>query len=260
MRDGRKMDDRPAVRLERPQLVWLTLGGVVAMGLCFALGMLVGKRAARLAPPPPVDIAQVDANNQLQKELTFYDKLTAPGHEPAVAAKPPPRVEPPPVATHAASPAAAPATPPAARVVATPPPAPPVSPSAPSSTESAAAAAARVAAQAASSPDRPPSAAAKPAAPSSTDAETLAELGRGPAHHGDYTVQVSSFQTAAEADAYAASLARKGYKPFVVSGAVKGKGTWYRVRVGAFKDAERARSAKVLLARADIPAWIVKTE
>jgi len=256
MRDGRKMDDRPAVRLERPQLVWLTLGAVVAMGLCFALGMLIGKRAARLASPPPSDLAQVDANVQLQKELTFYDKLTAPA--PAAAARPATRVEPAvPARTAvvasapapvASSPAPAPQPPPAA----TPPRSTPPPP------ESAAAAAARVAAQAAASSDKP--AAAPPPAATGAEAETVAELNRGPAHRGDYTVQVSSFQTAAEADAYAASLTRKGYRPFVVSGAVKGKGTWYRVRVGAFRDAEHARSAKVLLARADIPAWIVKTE
>ena len=259
MRDGRRMEERAAVRLERPQLVWLTLGGVVAMGLCFALGVLVGKRAARLAAPPPSDIAQVDANVQLQKELTFYDKLTAPGHEVAVAAKPPARVEPAPAPARAAPPAPAPA--PAVAVAASAPattstPAPARQPQPPA--ESAAAAAARVAAQAAAGVEKPQPARAAPA--EGADAETVAELNRGPAHRGDYTVQVSSFQTAAEADAYAASLTRKGYKPFVVAGAVKGKGTWYRVRVGAFRDAERARSAKVLLARADIPAWIVKTE
>lgn len=257
MRDGRRIEDRPTVRLERPQLVWLTLGGVVAMGLCFALGVLVGKRPARVAPPP-VDVSQADANGQLQKELTFYDTLTAPARVPAVAAKPPPRVDPQPAPRIEAP---APAT--AAMAVSTPPAparAAPV-PAPPAPAPSAAAAAARVAAQAAITAD--PSdkpATSRPATPPGSDSETLAELARGPAHRGDYTVQVSSFQTAAEADAYASVLSRKGYKPFVVSGSVKGKGVWYRVRVGAFRDAERARSAKVLLAHADIPAWIVKTE
>lgn len=256
MRDGHRIEDRPSVRLERPQLVWLTLGGVVAMGLCFALGVLVGKREARVMPPP-VDVAQADANGQLHKELTFYDTLTAPGRASAVAGPPvKPRPAPQAEATAAVTP-----------TVASPPPAPsapaPVS-HAPAAPLSAAAAAARVAAQAAATPDPGERAGAlriaPPRAAGPSDSETLAELARGPAHRGDYTVQVSSFQTAAEADAYASVLARKGYKPFVVSGSVKGKGTWYRVRVGAFKDAERARSAKVLLAQADIPAWIVKTE
>jgi hypothetical protein len=32
------------------------------------------------------------------------------------------------------------------------------------------------------------------------------------------------------------------------------------VRLGSFKNAERAKTAKMLLARSDIPAWVLKTQ
>ena len=65
---------------------------------------------------------------------------------------------------------------------------------------------------------------------------------------------------AAEARAYSASLERKGFKPFIVTGKVRGKGTWYRVRLGRFTSESQATEGKLLLARADIPAWVLKTE
>lgn len=57
---------------------------------------------------------------------------------------------------------------------------------------------------------------------------------------GAYQVQVMSVKTKDIADAEVGRLAAKGYKAFVVTANLPGKGTWYRVRVGNFKTIEEA--------------------
>jgi DedD protein len=52
---------------------------------------------------------------------------------------------------------------------------------------------------------------------------------------GGYQLQVSSFKTQPEADAFAAALRRRGHKAYVEPANVKGRGLWHRVRVGPFK-------------------------
>lgn len=289
VRDGRRIQERVEVRLERMQLIWLTLGAVVALGVVFALGMMMGKRAARLeARLAPRDaVSEIDADGERHQELTFYNKLTAPAADapkqrkaaalaPVTAPPSPLAASTPPPASPATAAVAPPAhrEPPATAAVAatTPTPREPSSqPAAPAPTTSQPPANALATNAPLSPPSAQPPARSAPAAAtvapsetsasaSGTDPEILAELKRGPAHHGEFTVQVSSFQTADEAKAYASSLERKGYHPFVVTSQVTGKGTWYRVRLGSFKDVERAKNAKALLARADIPAWILKTE
>jgi len=52
---------------------------------------------------------------------------------------------------------------------------------------------------------------------------------------GGYQLQVSSFKTQGEADTFAAALRRRGHKAYVEPAQVKGRGVWYRVRVGPFK-------------------------
>lgn len=51
---------------------------------------------------------------------------------------------------------------------------------------------------------------------------------------GGYQLQISSFRTAAEAQAFAAQLRARGHKSYVAEAQVPGRGTWYRVRVGPF--------------------------
>lgn len=52
---------------------------------------------------------------------------------------------------------------------------------------------------------------------------------------GGYQLQVSSFKTQAEADGFATALRRRGHKAYVEPANVKGRGVWYRVRIGPFK-------------------------
>ncbi len=53
-------------------------------------------------------------------------------------------------------------------------------------------------------------------------------------HRGGYQLQVSSFRTQQEANAFAAQLRARGHKAYVVQANVVGRGTWFRVRVGPF--------------------------
>ncbi|MDI3287543.1 SPOR domain-containing protein [Polyangium sp. 15x6] len=63
------------------------------------------------------------------------------------------------------------------------------------------------------------------------DGAEAAEAG-GP---GQYQLQVSSFKTQQEADKFAAALRRRGHRAYVEPAMVKGRGLWYRVRIGPFK-------------------------
>jgi DedD protein len=53
-------------------------------------------------------------------------------------------------------------------------------------------------------------------------------------HDGGYQLQVSSFHTQAEANAFADQLRARGHHAYVMEARVPGRGTWYRVRVGPF--------------------------
>lgn len=52
---------------------------------------------------------------------------------------------------------------------------------------------------------------------------------------GGYQLQVSSFKTQEEGDKFAAALRRRGHRAYVEPAQVKGRGLWYRVRIGPFK-------------------------
>ncbi|MBN1962557.1 MAG: SPOR domain-containing protein [Deltaproteobacteria bacterium] len=246
MRDSRRIRERVEVRLERMQLIWLTLGAVIALGAVFALGMMVGKRAAYIEARNATrdSIAEIDADGERLQKLTFYNKLTAPSEEARsnrkeMQAK---------LKTETASPI--------------------VSQNVDETTASAVEQIEKGKKLSNTEPKAatpaPTEIVNSPPTMSSShkvkDTDLIAALGRGPAQPGEFTVQVSSFQTIEEAKAYAASLERKGYRPFVISSKINGKGTWYRVRMGRFKDVEKAKDAKALLARADIPAWILKAD
>jgi cell division septation protein DedD len=53
-------------------------------------------------------------------------------------------------------------------------------------------------------------------------------------HDGGYQLQVSSFRTQSEAQAFAEQLRARGHKAYVAEAHVPDRGTWYRVRVGPF--------------------------
>jgi cell division septation protein DedD len=53
-------------------------------------------------------------------------------------------------------------------------------------------------------------------------------------HEGGYQLQVSSFRTQSEAQAFADQLRARGHKAYVLEAHVPNRGTWFRVRVGPF--------------------------
>ena len=215
MRDGRRLQQREIVQLDRSHLVWLTLGAVLILGLTFALGLVVGQRSERIAiamngTAEPLE--RLEKEKERHRELTFYSDLTK-KEKAAKATKAPvkekkiPKVEP------TLKPLSG-----------------------------------------------KPATVAKPAKVAGPTSEARAALDNGPSRSGDYTIQVSSFQTMEEAKAYASSLDRKGFRPFIIAAEIRKKGTWYRVRLGRFFDESTAQAAKRILLDADIPAWVLKTE
>ncbi len=72
------------------------------------------------------------------------------------------------------------------------------------------------------------------AATVSTENATPTTPAASAGHDGGYQLQVSSFRTEPEADAFADQLRARGHKAYVLEAKVPGRGTWYRVRVGPF--------------------------
>jgi cell division septation protein DedD len=66
----------------------------------------------------------------------------------------------------------------------------------------------------------------------SAEGETETVAPGGP---GGHQLQVSSFKTSAEAEAFAKALRRRGHRAYVEPANVKGRGLWHRVRIGPFK-------------------------
>jgi cell division septation protein DedD len=56
-----------------------------------------------------------------------------------------------------------------------------------------------------------------------------------PGTPGGYQLQVSSFKTREEADGFASVLRRRGHRAHVEEANVRGRGLWFRVRIGPFK-------------------------
>jgi cell division septation protein DedD len=78
--------------------------------------------------------------------------------------------------------------------------------------------------------------------PSSTPAPAAAPpaLAPPPRDLGAFTVQVGASQDRGEAARLQNRVRTAGLRPYVVEARLGGKGTWYRVRVGAFRDRESA--------------------
>ncbi|MBA3016804.1 MAG: SPOR domain-containing protein [Proteobacteria bacterium] len=55
-----------------------------------------------------------------------------------------------------------------------------------------------------------------------------------------YAIQVASLKDSKDADEIVASLKKKGYPAYMISGNIPEKGIWYRVRIGYFKDKAEA--------------------
>jgi DedD protein len=77
---------------------------------------------------------------------------------------------------------------------------------------------------------------------------------------GGWQVQVSSFRTTAEADAFVKQLRARGHKAHVQQANIPSRGTWYRVKVGPFANQlEATRYRTAFEAKEKIPGFVVKS-
>ncbi len=265
MRDAHRMKEKFDVTLDNRQIVSLLIAGIVVMGAVFVLGVVVGKKLAsdaQTAAAPDL-LSALDANaqtlQQVQKEpeppLTFPDELTKKtGSEPA--APPAPKV----VAKVTVSPATPKATEPAPKAAepapkvaeATPPKATEPEPKAPALQEEAPVVAAAPKAEPAREEAKETGKVEPAPVPTRTTAreggglkEAIARATQPPqpteaVKGGAFTLQLSAFQSRADADRFVGNLRNKGYAPFIVSAEVPKKGTWHRVRMGSFATKEAA--------------------
>ena len=98
-----------------------------------------------------------------------------------------------------------------------------------------------------------------------TDAAQLAAPPSGDAapagHEGGYQLQVSSFHTQNEAQAFADQLRARGHKAYALEAHVPGRGVWYRVRVGPFPTQHAATQYRAAFeAREHVVPFVVPPE
>ncbi len=79
-------------------------------------------------------------------------------------------------------------------------------------------------------------------AASAVEASAETKTAAASGHEGGYQLQVSSFKTQEEANAFAEQLRVRGHRAYVLTANVAGRGTWYRVRVGPFPTQAAASS------------------
>jgi len=260
MRDVRRLHEQLEVGgLDRVRLVWLLLGGAVSLGLAFGMGVVVGRgsveqpQATQVAPqpeaPPTDTLSRIDSERATHEKLTFYKTLTEEGETVVKSRK---------ISTakgaseQAEKPVATKSEEAAKKSVAAPsPPAAEAKPAEPAAEKKPAPAAGSLA-----------NAIQRARDTSRVDPKSVRSgLHEGPANHGEYTVQVGSFESLSEANAFAAGLQRtKGYDPFVVSADIPGRGTWYRVRIGRFTAKATANEAQKVLAGEDLAGLVYRME
>ena len=263
MRDG-LIQEPIELRLEQRQVAILAAGALILLGVVFTLGVLVGRQLASAtlgAPqqPAPGDLTALDAAQRAPppapriapaepKLVERADGLVVPSRpEPAAAsagasnsaresAMPAPAA-----ASSAAKPAAAAATP----APPTAAPAPAKGPDAPPTPDEAL--------EDDDAPAAPPPRAAAPKpAPSPAPAR-----GASPKDSGNFTVQLGASPDRKVAEKIEARARAAGLNPYVIAVDLGAKGTWYRVRAGAFasredaaklqKDAERQLHAPAVI-------------
>jgi cell division septation protein DedD len=221
IRDAERFKDKLEVSLDGRQVFFLFFGGAVLACLVFVLGVMVGKRlegrervARKAVTSTAIDpLAALDELGA--DEAAAPDDLAFPA---ALAGEPKAKAR----ALDAADLA-------------------PARSLAPDGTGAAMQAVRAAAAKLADAkpPEPPKPEPAAVAAPSAAPAAAAAAV-----DDRKFTLQISSFQERAEADALVAKLSSMGYKPYVVMSDVPDKGLFFRVRIGEFSSRSEALVAK----------------
>jgi cell division septation protein DedD len=77
---------------------------------------------------------------------------------------------------------------------------------------------------------------------------------------GGWQLQVSSFRTEAEADAFMQQLRARGHKAHVQRAEIPSRGTWYRVKIGPFATMNEATKYRSTFeAKEKMPGFVVKS-
>ena len=253
-RNAERWRDKIEVRLDNRQVFFLFFGSAVVACMLFVLGVMVGKRiesrgqaaVARAAGPARGARSRAHAVAGVAPapapQLTFPNTLIAPSARPAKAAK---------LASMAPAPkpvpVAAPPKPIAPAAAAPQPPKPialqsaaPKTAAAPQPPKPRRAQAAVPTALARPTPTPPKQAAAATPTPAPKQAPATADAADAAKGKGKFTLHLSTFASADEANAFAQHYPGA----FVVAGDVPGRGMAYRVRYGNFPTYKDATSAK----------------
>ncbi len=230
MRDVERLKEKIEISLDDRQVFVLALSGLLLLGGVFTIGVLVGRKSAPPAPSAQGDLAALDAAGERAAAVA---PLRPPA--PRVVVEAP--LEAPVVkqASLAAPPDDAPA---AARATSDP----------GEKTATDKAAQGRAPAHAAAEPrpaavvpaPRPATVVPAPQRAVQVASATPVSLTAAPRDAGEFTVQIGSSQDRAEALHMENKARSAGLKPYSVEADLGKKGTWYRVRVGAFHDKDAA--------------------
>ncbi len=107
------------------------------------------------------------------------------------------------------------------------------------------------------SPAAAPTAVPKPAAPSVTRAKPVSKTYASDAVPGHYTIQVSSWKTARQAQTVLQQLADQGYDAYIQRIWLEDRNEiWWRVRMGDFTDVDEARKMRNDIAVNFNGAWV----
>ena len=278
LRDVERWRDKIEVRLDNRQVFFLFFGSALVACLLFVLGVIVGKRLesrgravapevedplalldkvastprttqapavtfpqalfgknaagpakkveTKLVVPAPVESGKVEGKSEGKIEAKTTEPVAAPAPGKPMVGKALAKVDQP---SEASKPAEKPVASKPAPVASAPAPAEAPKPVVPSKPAVVAAPAVKIEDEASAAPKGP-----VPVVGAATDAA------KG---QGRYTLQLSSFQDRAEAEAFAGKVGAD--KTFITVSEIPGKGTWYRVRVGDFASQKEAMAGKL---------------
>ena len=227
MRDVERLREKVQISLDDRQVWALGLSGLLLLGGVFTIGVLVGRKSAPPAPAMQGDLAALDAASEKPPAV--------------VPVRPPPpkvAVEPPLEVKRASLAAPADDAPPAE--TGDKPAAEKAAPDKTAQGRSPAHAAAEPRPAAVIPAPRPATVVPFPQRAMQVASANPVSLTAAPRDAGEFTVQIGSSQDRAEALHMENKARSAGLKPYSVEADLGRKGTWYRVRVGAFHDKDSA--------------------